>query len=148
MRFFTVFPLLIIPVAIYNVIGLSGSEFSTAEAVKSRMDEVFLTIPMASETEWLVTPGHALIAGTIMLLFFELLKSTGFGRAAVMNHAFSMVLFIICLVEFLMFPAFATSVFFLIMMMCLLDVMAGFMVTIASARRDFAVSDGGAAFAD
>ena len=27
--------------------------------------------------------------------------------------------------------------------MTLLDVMAGFMVTIASARRDFAVSDGG-----
>jgi hypothetical protein len=41
-----------------------------------------------------------------------------------------------------MFPAFATSVFFLIMMMSLLDVMAGFMVTIASARRDFGVVEG------
>jgi len=35
----------------------------------------------------------------------------------------------------------ATSVFFLIMVMTLLDVMAGFMVTIAAARRDFAVAD-------
>ena len=43
-----------------------------------------------------------------------------------------------------MLDAFATSVFFLIMLMTLLDVMAGFMVTIASARRDFAVSDGAA----
>ena len=67
---------------------------------------------------------------------------TGIGRTAVMNHAFSLVLFIICLVEFLLLPAFATSVFFLIMMMTLLDVMAGFMVTIAAARRDFGVSDG------
>jgi hypothetical protein len=41
-----------------------------------------------------------------------------------------------------MFHAFATSVFFLIMLMTLLDVMAGFMVTIASARRDFSVADG------
>ena len=54
-----------------------------------------------------------------------------------------MVLFIVCIVEFLMLPAFATSVFFLVMLMSLLDVMAGFMVTIAAARRDFAVGDGG-----
>jgi len=59
-----------------------------------------------------------------------------------MNHAFSMILFIVCIVEFLMFPAFATSVFFLVMLMCLLDVMAGFMVTIAAARRDFGIGEG------
>ena len=142
MRIFTVFPLMAIPVAIYNVIALSGSNFSTAEKVRERMDAEFLSIPMASEAMWSVTPGHALISLTVLLLFFELLKSTGIGRAAVMNHAFSLILFIICLIEFLMFHAFATSVFFLIMMMALLDVMAGFMVTIASARRDFAIADG------
>jgi len=60
-----------------------------------------------------------------------------------MNHGFSLILFVVCLVEFLLFPAFATSVFFLIMVMTLLDVMAGFMVTIAAARRDFGVADGG-----
>ena len=142
MRIFTVFPLMAVPVAIYNVIALSGSNFSTAEKVRERMDAEFLSIPMASEATWSVTPGHALISLTVLILFFELLKSTGIGRAAVMNHAFSLILFIICLVEFLMFPAFATSVFFLIMLMALLDVMAGFMVTIASARRDFSVADG------
>ena len=142
MRIFTVFPLMVIPVAIYNVIALSGSNFSTAEKVRERMDAEFLSIPMASEALWSITPGHALISLTIMLLFFELIKSTGIGRAAVMNHAFSLILFIVCLIEFLMFHAFATSVFFLIMLMALLDVMAGFMVTIASARRDFAIADG------
>ncbi len=143
MRFFTVFPLMIVPVVIYNIVALSGSAFSTVEAVRERLDAVFQSVPMASDVAWHITPGHALIALSLVMLFFELLKSTGIGRAAVMNHAFSMVLFIICLVEFLMFPAFATSVFFLIMLMCLMDVMAGFIVTIASARRDFAVSDGG-----
>ncbi|MGJ8563409.1 MAG: hypothetical protein ACSHXY_07645 [Alphaproteobacteria bacterium] len=142
MRLLTVIPLLAIPVAIYNLIAISGSSFSTAEKVRERMDADFLSIPMASGADWAVTPGHALITLTILFLFFELLKSTGIGRASVMNHAFSMVLFIVCLVEFLMFHAFATSVFFLIMTMTLLDVMAGFMVTIASARRDFAVADG------
>ena len=143
MRFFTVFPLMIVPVIIYNIVALSGSAFSTVEAVRERLDTVFQSVPMASDVAWHITPGHALIMLSLLMLFFELLKSTGIGRAAVMNHAFSMVLFIICLVEFLMFPAFATSVFFLIMLMCLMDVMAGFIVTIASARRDFAVDGGG-----
>lgn len=147
MRFFTVFPLMIVPVIIYNIVALSGSAFSTVDAVRERLDTVFQSVPMASDVSWHITPGHALIMLALLMLFFELLKSTGIGRAAVMNHAFSMVLFIICLVEFLMFPAFATSVFFLIMLMCLMDVMAGFIVTIASARRDFAVGEGGG-FAD
>lgn len=141
MRLFTVFPLLIIPVAIYNVIAMTGREFSTVEAVRERMNEEFLSIPMTSGAVWTITPGHALIALTVLFLFFELLKSTGFGRAAIMNHAFSMILFIVCLVEFLMFPAFATSVFFLITVMTLLDVMAGFIVSISAARRDIGIAE-------
>ncbi len=142
MGVFTVLPLMIIPIFIYNVIAWGGATFATADAVRERMNETFKTVHMASGAEWVITPGDGLIALSLCMLFFELLKSTGIGRAAIMNHAFSMVLFIICLVEFLMFGAFATSVFFLIMLMALMDVMAGFMVTIASARRDFAVSDG------
>ena len=132
---------MIVPVIVYNVLAFGGSTFSSVDAVRERLDTDFLAVPMASNVTWDITPGHALIAVSLLMLFFELLKSTGTGRAAVMNHAFSMCLFIICLVEFLMLPAFATSVFFLVMTMTLLDVMAGFMVTIASARRDFAVGD-------
>ena len=145
MRFFTVFPLMIVPVVIYNVLALGGATLSTVEAMRLRLDTDFLSVPMASGAVWHITPGHALIGGALLMLFFKLIKSTGIGRAAVMNHGFSLVLFIICLVEFLLLPAFATSVFFLVMVMALLDVMAGFMVTIAAARRDFAVADG---FAD
>ncbi len=141
MRIFTIIPLLTVPVIIYNVVAWGGATFSTAANVRAQMDSELLSISMASGANWSITPGHALIMLSLLLLFFELLKSTGFGRAAIMNHAFSMVLFIICLVEFLMFNAFATSVFFLITLMCLLDVMAGFMVTIASARRDFGVTE-------
>jgi len=41
-----------------------------------------------------------------------------------------------------MHPNFATSAFFIIMVMTLLDVLAGVVVTIVSARRDFAVGEG------
>jgi len=37
---------------------------------------------------------------------------------------------------------FQTSVFFILTIMCLLDVLAGVVVTIISARRDFTVGDG------
>tara|TARA_R110002020_G_scaffold13224_8_gene47702 strand:+ start:842 stop:1270 length:429 start_codon:yes stop_codon:yes gene_type:complete len=141
MRFFLVFPLMLIPVALYNILAVSGSAFSTAAEIRARLDTDFQSIPMISGSIWQITPGHMLITLSLIMLFFEMIKSTGTDHTAVMNHAFSMVLFIICLVEFLMFPAFGTSVFFIIGLMALLDVMAGFMVTIASARRDFSVGE-------
>lgn len=139
MKFFTVFPLLIVPVIIYNIMAWSGAAFTSAQAVRDRLNEDFLFVPMTSGATWTITPGHALICLGLLTLFFELLKSTGIGRAAIVNHAFSMVLFIASLVEFLMLDAFATSVFFLITLMSLLDVMAGFIVTLAAARRDIGV---------
>jgi len=142
MGLITILPLMLVPIVVYNVMAWAGATFATTEAVRVRMNEELLSVQVASGAQWVITPGHALIALALFMLFFELLKSTGVGRAAIMNHAFSMVLFIICLVQFLMFEAFATSIFFLIMLMALMDVMAGFIVTIASARRDIAVGDG------
>jgi hypothetical protein len=74
--------------------------------------------------------------------FVEILKSTSTGTATIANHAVSMIVFIICLIEFLLFKNFATSVFFILTIMSLLDVLAGVVVTIISARRDFTVGDG------
>jgi len=139
MKIFTVFPLLIVPVILYNIIAFTGTSIMDAQAVRDRLNEDFLFVPMTSGATWTITPGHALICLGLLTLFFELLKATGIGRAAIVNHAFSMVLFIVALVQFLMLEAFATSVFFLITLMCLLDVMAGFIVTLAAARRDIGV---------
>ncbi|MGB6229664.1 MAG: hypothetical protein WBF53_06005 [Litorimonas sp.] len=145
MRALSIFPLMTVPVVVYNLLALSGQALTSVAEMRLRLDTDFLAVPMASGVTWTITPGHALIGLALVCLFFELIKSTGTGSAAVMNHAFSLVLFIISLVQFLLMPAFATSVFFLIGVMTLLDVLAGFMVTIASARRDFGVD---AAYAD
>lgn len=145
MRVLSVLPLMTVPVIIYNILALTGQALSSVDEMRVRLDTDFMTVPMASGVDWSITPGHALTSLALVCLFFELIKSTGTGRAAVMNHAFSLILFIICLVQFLLMPAFATSVFFILGTMTLLDVLAGFMVTIASARRDFGVD---AAFAD
>lgn len=85
---------------------------------------------------WLVTFGDLMVLLALLLLFIELVKSTATGTPAIFNHALSMLVFIICLIQFLLHPAFATSSFFTIMTMSLLDVLAGVVVTIISARRD------------
>ena len=85
---------------------------------------------------WPINLGDVIVFGSLLILFIELLKSTASGRIVIINHSLSMVLFIVCLVEFLLFRAFATSAFFLLTTMVLLDVLAGFIVTIVSSRRD------------
>ena len=97
---------------------------------------------MISGVTWEINGGEILIIASMILLFMEILKSTSTGAATIMNHAVSLILFIVCLVEFLMHPNFATSVFFILTCMTLLDVLAGVVVTIVSARRDFAVGEG------
>ena len=49
------------------------------------------------------------------------------------------ILFVFCLMLFLMFESFATGTFFIITSMVLVDALAGMVVTIISARRDFGV---------
>ena len=122
------FPLLALPVLLYNLVALTGAA--------PRLTETLFTMRMASGADWPVTMGDLLLVISLVVLFVELLKSTNSRRAAILNHGLSMLLFVVCLVELLLGPAFATSTFFLITLMVLLDVLAGFIVTILAARRD------------
>ena len=126
---------------IYNLICLTLSGAFKAVDANVRMTDKLFTIHMTSRAEWGVSLGDLLLAASLVVLFVELLKSTTSRRIAIINHSLSMVLFIFCLVEFLLFPAFATSTFFLVTLMVLLDVLAGFIVTIVSARRDIEFGD-------
>ena len=154
MSMFGIFPLLTIPVVIYNLMafvfskapevaqGAAVTGADRAQAMVATLQEPFLNLPMVSGASWAMTGGDLLILVCLLFLFVEILKSTSTGTATILNHAVSMILFIVCLVEFLLFPQFATSIFFIITMMTLLDVLAGVVVTIVSARRDFAVGEG------
>ncbi|ALJ07450.1 MAG: hypothetical protein ACT6R7_11465 [Brevundimonas aurantiaca] len=131
-------PLLLIPVVLYNIVVLFGADgnggMSQADAL---LRDPLFSIPMASGAQWNVGSGDLILFVGLILLFFELVKSTSSQRVAIVNHALSMVLFIIVLVEFLLIRGFATSTFFLIVVMILLDVLAGFIVTIIASRKDF-----------
>ena len=144
-----VFPLLAVPVIIYNLIAIGGNQAATimedgttvAPLLHTLSGEAF-SLTMMGDVTWIVSRGDILIMVAIICLFMEIIKSTSTGTATIMNHAVSMLLFIVCLVQFLLFQNYATSVFFIITMMTLLDVLAGVVVTIVSARRDFGVGEG------
>ncbi len=131
-------PLLLIPVVLYNVVVLFGAngERALTDGDALLRDPVF-SVTMTSGAQWSIGAGDLILFVGLILLFFELVKSTSSQRAAIVNHALSMILFIVVLIEFLLLPGFATSTFFLIGVMVLLDVLAGFIVTIISSRKDF-----------
>jgi len=130
-------PLLIIPVVLYNLVILGNLVGGGGTALADeRLREPLFAIPMASGASWNVGVGDMILFLALILLFFELLKSTSSQKVAIVNHALSMILFVVVLVEFLLLRGFATSTFFLIVTMVMLDVLAGFIVTIISARKD------------
>lgn len=147
---FGIFPLLVIPVILYNLMALvfgggapaidASGQMAAASPMASLLNERFVGLPMISGVEWELTKGDAIILLAVVFLFLEILKSTSTGTASIVNHGISLLLFILCLVQFLLMPNFATSTFFILMSMTLLDVLAGVIVTIVSARRDFGVA--------
>ncbi len=147
---FGIFPLLVIPVILYNLMALvfgggapaidASGQMAAASPMASLLNERFVGLPMISGVEWELTKGDAIVLLAVVFLFLEILKSTSTGTATIVNHGISLLLFILCLVQFLLMPNFATSTFFILMSMTLLDVLAGVIVTIVSARRDFGVA--------
>lgn len=128
-------PLLILPFVLYNIVAFlffGGSPAGWSNGL--------FVIPMVSGTPWAITAGDFLLVIGIVCLFIEVLKSTNAGRSSIVEHMLSMVLFVAFLIEFLLAGAAASSVFFLLMVMALIDVVAGFTVSITSAGRDVTMS--------
>jgi hypothetical protein len=125
-------PLIIIPFIIYNVIALLGGDVPADDIFRKPL----FNLPMLSGARWTFSWSDLLILLTMLLLFAELIKSTYTASSSLIDHGLSMLVFIACIVEFLVVPQAATSVFFFIMTATLVDVVAGFMIGIRTARRD------------
>ncbi len=128
-------PLLVIPYAVYNIVeflmpgGTPGAFWTN----------VVMRLRLASGTEWAPTAGDVMIAVSLLILFAELVKATRLSSRSIVDHLLSTVLFIVMLIEFILVKEAATSTFFLLMMICFVDVIGGFSVSIRSAQRDFTV---------
>jgi hypothetical protein len=124
------FPLLLVPFAIYNIVVL---------LFRIGLTDALFSVHMISGADWSVSFSDILLTIGLLLLFVEILKSTRTGNKAIMDHILSFVLFIVMLGEFMIVRVAATSTFFILMLMSLIDVIAGFSVTIRTAQRDIGI---------
>jgi hypothetical protein len=127
--FLSAIPLLAFVVIAYVAFAWAGADFTLPR----------FTPTMPSGGVWQITLGDMLLTVALIVLFFEVVKATRTGGNSVVDHALSMIVFIACLILFLVWQPAATSLFFLITVISLIDVIAGFSVTIRSARRDLSV---------
>ena len=121
------FPLLLIPFAIYNMIAFltPGVKWNTPAT----------TVHMMSGQDWVLTWEDMFLALSLFLLWIEIIKSARFGMRSVMGHLPAMALFIAMLAEFILVQRAVTSTFFLLMAIDLVDVLAGFILSMRSLQR-------------
>jgi hypothetical protein len=127
------FPLLLIPFAIYNVVAFIfflPPDVWTAEAV---------AVPMTSGEIWKMSYEDILLAVSILLLFIEIIKSTRIGVRAIIDHVLALLLFVAMLVEFLLVKSAGTSTFFLLVVISLVDALAGFIIGMRGATHQVEV---------
>jgi hypothetical protein len=127
--FLSAIPLLAFVVIAYVAFAWAGADFTLPR----------FTPKLPSGGVWQITLSDMLLTVALIVLFFEVVKSTRTGGNSVVDHALSMIVFVACLILFLVWQPAATSLFFLITVISMIDVIAGFSVTIRSARRDYSV---------
>lgn len=125
------FPLLLIAFAIYNMVAFLTPGVSWTAPL--------FTVTMPSGAAWAVSVGDILIAFALFLLFFEVLKAARNTARSVFDHVLSTLIFIAALVEFLLVKEAGTSVFAILLIIALVDVLGGWSVAVRTARRDFSI---------
>jgi hypothetical protein len=111
------FPLLLIPLAIYNIIVFLMPGVSLAEPL--------VTLPLMSGAQWPVTLSDVLLALGILMLLLEVIKGARPGAKYLTDHLLSFIVFGGAVAEFLLWPRFASSTFFLLTLLALVDFLTG-----------------------
>ncbi len=134
------FPLLFIAIVIYNVLIFGWVAVAGTDANEFLARSVSLS--MFSGDVWRFTLGDLLVLMSLCLLFVEVVKSTRTSATQVLNHAMTMVTFVIGLIEFLVLRGFSTTTFFFIVVMVFFNIVAGFTISIVGAKRDLGTTGG------
>jgi hypothetical protein len=107
------FPLLLIPLAIYNIIVFLMPGVS--------LTETLVSVPLTSGASWALTLSDVLVALGILMLLLEVIKGARPGAKYLTDHLLSLIVFGAALAEFLLWPRFANSTYFLLTLLALTD---------------------------
>ena len=125
------FPLLLIPLAIYNIIVFLMPGVPLAEPI--------VKLTLMSGAEWPLTLSDMLLALGVFLLLLEIVKGARPGAKYLTDHLLSLIVFGGAAAEFVLWPRFGTSTYFLLTMLALVDFLSGIALR---ARRGMQVASG------
>lgn len=123
------FPFLALVVIAYNIFFVLGA---------TDIGAVVGNVRLPSGAVWTISAGDLLVISGLALLFVEIVSASS-RAVSVVNHGLSLLVFVLCVVEFLLVPGAGTPEFLFITLMTLIDVVAGYTVSIGTARRDLAL---------
>jgi hypothetical protein len=124
------FPLLLIPLAIYNIIVFLMPDVSFTDPL--------VKLTLMSGAEWTVTLSDVLLALAILLLLAEVIKGARPGAKYLTDHLLSLIVFGAAAAEFVLWPKFGTSTYFLLTALSLVDFLSG--LALRTRRRAVAVA--------
>ena len=82
-------------------------------------------LTLASGAVWAITLSDILLALGMLLLLLEIMKGARPGSKYLTDHLLSLILFGAAVAEFVMWPKFGTSTFFLLSLMAMVDFFGG-----------------------
>jgi hypothetical protein len=129
------FPLLLIPLAIYNIIVFLMPGVSFTDSL--------VKLTLMSGAEWPLTLSDVLLALGILLLLSEVIKGARPGAKYLTDHLLSLIVFGAAAAEFVLWPKFGTSTYFLLTLLSLTDFLSGLALR---TRRGAAMASTPAAF--
>ena len=111
------FPLLLIPLAIYNIIVflMPGVSFT----------DPLVKLTLMSGAEWPLTLSDVLLALGILLLMCEVIKGARPGAKYLTDHLLSLIVFGAAAAEFVLWSKFGTSTYFLLTALAMVDFLSG-----------------------
>jgi hypothetical protein len=111
------FPLLLIPLAIYNIVAWLMPTVSMADPL--------INLTLVSGTEWAINLSDILLTLGLLLLLLEIVKGARPGSKYLTDHLLSLIVFGAAAAEFVMWPKFGSSTFFLLTLMAMVDFLGG-----------------------
>lgn len=121
------FPFMLLAVIAYGV---------TVAALGIPLSRELVSLGLPSGSAFTLTVSELLLTFATIVLFFELVSAASTKSRSLLSHGLSMVVFIACGLIFLFVPGFGTGTFVIITLMSLVDVIAGYSISILTARRD------------
>lgn len=131
MRLIMSIPLFLYILVAANIVMLTGN------TEQSMLNVILFEFSLPSQRTVIITISDTFILLSVFFLYIETFKATRTSVISIIDHALSLLVFVVFLIEFLVVPQLGNATFLILTITSLMDVVMGFTVTISTAKRDF-----------